>query len=94
MQVLVNKLHLEINGNSSVMLLEDCISERILFHGSEEEKQETGLDFTHSSLLRITGLSNKIISQNKLVLHCTVLRIKKKIIGFYFFLKLYLFSIS
>lgn len=72
MQVLVNKLHLEINGNSSVMLLEDCISERILFRGSEEEKQETGGGFIHSSLLRITGLKNKIISQNKL-LYCTVL---------------------
>lgn len=62
----------EKNGNSSVILLEDCISERILFCGSEEEKQETGVGFTHSSLLRITGLSNKITSQ-KIQLHCTVL---------------------
>lgn len=62
----------EKNGNSSVMLLEDCISERILFHGSEKEKQGTGVGFAHSSLLRITGLSNKITSQN-ILLYCTVL---------------------
>lgn len=28
-------------GESSVMLVEDCIGERILYRGSEEEKQET-----------------------------------------------------
>lgn len=61
----------EKNGYSSVMLLEDC-REKILFCGSEEEKQETGVGFTDSSLLRITGLRNKTTSQ-KILLYCTVL---------------------
>lgn len=37
-----------------------------------KEKQGTGVDFAHSSLLRIAGLSNKITSQN-ILLYCTVL---------------------
>jgi len=58
---------IEKNGQSNVMLLEDCISERILYPGSEEEKQETGVGLTHSFLLRITGLGNKVTSQNILL---------------------------
>lgn len=56
-------------GESSVMLLEDCIGERILYR-SEEEKQETRVGLTQSSLLKITGLSNKVTSQN-ILLYCT-----------------------
>lgn len=61
-------------GESSVILLKDCISERILYHDSQEEKQET-VGFTYS-FLKIAGRRNKVTFQHMLLyLHCTILRI-------------------